>query len=301
MAEYDVVVVGGGPAGLAATLYALQAQLQVALVAPGLGGKASYSFRLRGLPAVESVWGIELVQQFEAHIEAKLKTFIPQTAKYVTHYKDGGFQITLADTSLISARALIVCTGAQPQCLYVRGEKKFQGRGVSFSAVSHAQFFRGRNVAVVGGKRALGVVPKLAALANHVYFVVAQKRDLDGSHLAEKVLHNPKVHVFRDWEVQGISGDEFVTGLDLVAVNGTTRTLAVEGVFIEFGLLPNNEFVRDLVAFDEDGHIIVNHRCATSLPGLFAAGDVTNVYSEQVTVAIGEGVKAALSAWSYLA
>jgi thioredoxin reductase len=301
MAEFDVVVLGGGPAGLAATLYALQAQLRVALVAPGLGGKVSYSFQLRGLPAVESAWGVDLVQQFEAHIEAKLMAFFPQEAKHVAQCNGGGFQLMLADTSLIGARALIVCTGAQPQRLYVHGEKEFQGRGVSFSAISHARFFRGRNVAVVGGKRALAVVPKLAALANRVYYVIAQNSDLSGSHVAEIVLRNPKIYVFRDWEVQSISGDEFVTGLDLVAVNGETRTLAVEGVFVEFGLLPNNEIVRDLVSLDEDGHIMANQRCETSLPGLFAAGDVTNVHSEQVPVAIGEGVKAALSAWSYLA
>jgi len=301
MSEYDVVVIGGGPAGLAATLYALQAQLRVALVAPGLGGKLSYSFQLRGLPAVESAWGVDLVRQFEAHIEAKLNAFIPQEATYITQYNGGGFQLTLADTSLLSARALIVATGAQPQRLHVRGEKEFQGHGVSFSAISHTPFFRGRNVAVIGGKRALNAVAKLGALANRVYFIAAQDHDLGGAHLVEKVLRNPKVYLFRDWEVQGISGDTFVTGVDLVAVNGETRTLTVEGVFVEFGLLPNNELVRELVACDEEGHILVNHRCETNVPGLFAAGDVTNVYSEQVPVAIGEGVKAALSAWSYLA
>jgi thioredoxin reductase len=301
MAEYDVVVVGGGPAGLAATLYTHQAQLRVALVAPGLGGKVSYSFQLRGLPAVESAWGVDLVQQFEGYVEAKLKAFYPQEAKHVALCNDGGFQLTLADTSLIGARSLIVCTGAQPQRLYVHGEKKFQGRGVSFSAISHARYFRGRSVAVVGGERALGVIPKLATFAHHVYFVVAQNRDLKGSHFAENVLRNPKVYVFRDWEVQSISGDDFVTGLDLVAMNGETRTLAVEGVFVEFGLLPNSALVRDLAALDEEGHIMVNQRCETNVSGLFAAGDVTNVHSEQVPVAIGEGVKAALSAWSYLA
>lgn len=300
MSEYDVVVVGGGPAGLAATIYALQAQLRVALVAPGLGGKLSHSFQLRGLPAVESVWGVDLVRQFEAHIEAKLNAFMPQEAKYVTQYH-GGFQLTLADTSLLSARTLIIATGARPQYLHVRGEKEFHGRGVSFSAISHAQFFRGRNVAVIGGKRALGVILKLAALANRVYFIVAHRSDLGSSRLAEKVLRNPKVFLLRDWEVQGISGDKYVTGLDIVAINGETRTLEVEGVFVEFGLLPNNTLVRELVACDEEGRILVNHQCETSEPGLFAAGDVTNVYSEQVPVAIGEGVKAALSAWSYLA
>jgi thioredoxin reductase len=302
MAEYDVVVIGGGPAGLAAALYAHQAQLRVALVAPGLGGKVSYRFQLRGLPAVESAWGTDLVQQFETHLEAKLKAFFPQEARHVVLRTSGGFQLTLADTSLIGARSLLVCTGAQPQRLYVAGEKEFQGRGVSFSAISHAQFFRGRNVAVVGGERGLAAVLKLAPLANRVYYILAQKNELRRSHLSETVLRNANVQLFYDWEVQGVIGDEFVTGLDLVGVNGATRTLPVEGVFIEFGLLPNVELVRDLVALADDGHILVNQRCETSVPGLFAAGDVTNVQAEQVpVVAIGEGVKAALSAWSYLA
>jgi thioredoxin reductase len=221
----------------------------------------------------------------------------------VTHIaqRNSGFQLTLNDTSLISARTLILCTGARPQRLYVQGEKEFHGRGVSFSAISHVQFFRGRTVAVVGGERALAAVLKLAAIANRVYYVIAQKKEMRGSHLSETILRNPKVQLFYDWEVQGIAGDDFVTGIDLVGVNGATRTLAVEGVFIEFGLLPNNELARDLVALDEEGHIIVNQRSQTNVPGLFAAGDVTNVYAEQVPVAIGEGAKAALSAWSYLA
>jgi alkyl hydroperoxide reductase subunit AhpF len=96
-------------------------------------------------------------------------------------------------------------------------------------------------------------------------------------------------------------GDEYVTGLDLVSSAGQTRTLAVEGVFVELGLLPNSQLVREWAPLNDDGHVIINHRCETSVPGLFAAGDVTNVYAEQVPVSIGEGVKAALSAWSYLA
>jgi NADH-dependent peroxiredoxin subunit F len=300
MAEYDVVVVGGGPAGLAATLYGLQAQLRVALVAPGLGGKVGYGFQLRNLPAVESVWGADLVQQFQAHIEAKLQSFFPQQVTHVVPCNGGGFQLTLDDASLISARSLIIGTGAQPQRLYVHGEKEFWGRGVSFSAISHAQFFRGRNVAVVGGERGLAAALKLAPLANRVYYILAHKDELRASHLRESIVHNPKVTLFHDWEVQSIIGDDFVTGINLVATNAETRTLAVEGVFVEFGLLPNSQLVRDLAALDDEGHLIVNHRCETNVPGLFAAGDVTNVHAEQVPVAIGEGVKAALSAWSYL-
>lgn len=301
MADYDIVVIGGGPAGLAATLYAHQAGVRVALVASSLGGKVSYPFQLRGLPAVESAWGTDLVQQFEAHVEAKVQALFPREVAQVAQRKGGGFQLKLSDASLLTARSLIICTGAQPQRLYVQGEKEFQGRGVSFSAISHAQFFRGRTVAVVGGERGLAAVLKLAPLVSRVYYIVAQKHDLHNLQLSESLLRNTKIQPFFDWEVQRIEGDEFVTGIDLVGANGETRMLAVEGVFVEFGLLPNVEPVRDLVDLDEDGHIIVNQRCETSVPGLFAAGDVTNVYAEQVPVAIGEGVKAALSAWSYLA
>jgi len=209
--------------------------------------------------------------------------------------------LTLENSELVSARSLILCTGARPQRLYVPGELEFMGHGVSFSAASHAQFFRNRNVAVVGGERALDAALKLAAIAKQVYYILAHESELSPSALVEKALSEPKIVIFREWEVQQILGDQFVTHLGLVGLNGETRSLAVDGVFVELGLLPNNEIVRDVVELDEAGRIVVNNHCETSLPGIFAAGDVTNVYAEQVPVAIGEGVKAALSVWSYLA
>jgi thioredoxin reductase len=273
----------------------------VALIAPTLGGKVSYPFQLRGLPSVESVRGADLMEHFEAFVEAKVTTLIPREVKQVTQCRDGGFQLTLDSTDLVSTRSLIICTGAQPQRLYVPGELDFMGHGVSFSAISHAQLFRKRNVAVIGGERALNAVVKLATIANRVYYILARAREMSESPLAEKALEHPNVAIFRDWEVQRIAGDQFVTNLVLVATNGETRSLQVEGVFVELGLLPNNDMVQGLVDVDDAGRVIVNSHCETNIPGLFAAGDVTNVYAEQVPVAIGEGVKAALSAWSYVA
>lgn len=301
MAEFDVIIIGAGPAGLAATVYALQSQLNVALVSPELGGKISYPFEVRGLPAVDTVWGAQLVLQFRAHVEAKLKAHFLQGVTQIMRRNGSGFQVTLADKTVLGARALILCTGAQPQKLYIPGEKEFWGKGVSFSATSHAQLFRGRSVAVIGGERGLTAVLKLATVASRVYYIVARDKEIVQSRFAEKALRSPNVFLFHEWEVQRVEGDQFVTGLSLVGVNGETRTLAVEGVFVEFGLIPNNELVRDLVALDEAGHVVVDQQCETSCPGLFAAGDVTNVYAEQVPVAIGEGIKAALSAWDYLA
>jgi thioredoxin reductase len=276
------------------------------MITPTLGGKVNYRFQLRGLPAVESVRGTELVQQFISYVEAKVTALIPLEAKNITlyrndEYRSREFQVTLENSELLSARSLILCTGAQPQRLYVPGERELMGRGVSYSAISHAQYFRNRKVAVVGGERAFDAVLKLAAIAGHVYYILARDRDLDEAPYIQQALSNPKIHIFREWEVQAILGEEYVTQLALTGINGEVRLLDVEGVFVERGLLPNSELVRDLFELDEAGRVVVNQRCETSVPGLFAAGDVTNVYAEQVPVAIGEGTKAALSAWSYLA
>lgn len=302
MAESDVAIVGGGPAGLAAARYVLHAQLQATIIAPALGGWVGNRFTLRGQEPVDSVWGGGLVHEFEQRVrERPGATYVQQEASRITRQPEGTFRITLADGSEIAARTVIVATGARPKRLYVAGEREFWGRGVSFSAISHAPLFKDRDVAVVGsGDRALIATLELAALARQVYLIVAQPQELAELPLAAKVMARPNVSLFRDWEVQEVLGDEFVTGISLVGSNGETRQVAVEGVFVQFPLLPNNELVRGLVTLDEDGHIYVNHRCETNVPGLFAAGDVTNIHAEQVLVAIGEGAKAGLSAWEYL-
>ncbi len=300
MAEYHMITIGAGPAGLAATAYALQAQLHSALISPILGGKVSEPFELRGLPAVDNVWGVALVQELQAYVEANLSHYFAQTVTQIERRDGGGFQLTLADQTVLGTRALLVCTGAEPQKLAVPGEETFAGHGVSFSAISHARFFQDRPVAVVGGERALPAVLKLAELASRVYYILARPRATGASQLSAAVLRHPKVYLFHEWEVSAIVGDHFVTGVDLVGANGVRRSLAVDGVFIERGLLPNSALVRDMAALDEQGRIMVNQRCETDVPGLFAAGDVTNIYAEQVPIAIGEGMKAALGAWSYL-
>jgi alkyl hydroperoxide reductase subunit F len=168
--------------------------------------------------------------------------------------------------------------------------------------VSHAPLFEGRNVAILGGgQRAITAARILAPIAKHIDYIIARPQQMPEGDGGEQWLSHPKITVFRGWEVQQVVGDEFVTGVDLVGINGEVRTLPVEGVFVQFGLLPNNSAVRELVALDHNGHIIVNQEGHTSVEGLFAAGDVTTVCAEQVVVSLGEGAKAALCAWQYLA
>ncbi len=302
MADYDLIIIGGGPAGLAAAAYGLHAQLSVALIAPDLGGKVTYPFALRDMPARDTVWGASLVRELEMRVRNNLDHHINADVKQLERLPDGRFSLTLSAGAPVAARAVVLATGARPQRLYVPGESEYWGRGVSFSAISHAPFFTDRTVAVIGaGARAVNAVLTLAPIARQIYFIVARAQELQNTPASALALNHPKVLAFRNWEVQQIEGDEFVRSIDLVGGNGEIRRLDVEGVFVQFGLLPSNSLVRDIVALNEEGHVMINQRCETSVPGLFAAGDLTNINAEQVPVSLGEGAKAALTAWEYLA
>jgi len=300
MSVYDVAIIGGGPSGLAAAAYTAGFQLEPMLIAPTLGGKASYEFRLNGQYYPTPIWGLETVHLFERHVQSQMIAHQPEEVAKVRRTEGDAFTVELANGVLVQARTIIVATGAKPQRLYVPGEQEYWGRGVSFSALSHAPLFRGRDVVVVGnGERTQVAILKLANLAHHVYWLSTTTHEATAARLRQFENH-PKVTPLFGWELQRILGGDCVTAVE-IATDYTTRALTADGVFIELGLLPNVEFIRGLVEFNpETGHIPVNQRCETAVPGLFAAGDVTDVYAEQITVAIGEGVKAAISAWEYL-
>jgi thioredoxin reductase len=301
----DLAIVGGGPSGLAAATYAIHANLSFALVSPDLGGKVSYPFALRDVPRYDTVWGAGLVREFADHTSAYLAgapdAHVKSTVGRITRDEAGVFQLTPANGATLRSRTVIFCAGVRAQRLFVDGETMYWGKGLSFSALSHAPQLKGKDVAVIaGGDRAIVATTILKRFAGHIYYIAHRPQRMENQELSVKALDDPAITVFRDWEVQQILGDEYVSGIALVGMNGEVRTLPVEGVFVQFGLLPNNDAVRELVEIDEQGHIIVDESCRTSIPGFYAAGDVTNVHAEQVTVSIGEGAKAALSAWEYL-
>jgi thioredoxin reductase len=300
--RFDAVVLGGGPAGLAAAAYLLYARLKVALVSPDLGGKVSYPFALRNTPNQDTVWGASLVHELAQRVTAELQHHVRATAESVQRLEDGTFRLVLSSGDTLESTAVVVCTGVRAQRLFVAGEAEYWGKGLSYSAISHAPLFAGRSVAVVGGgERSIVALQILIPIASHIDYIEARPQPMTDRVQADTILSHPRVSVFRGWEVQQVVGDDFVTGIDLVGINGEVRTLPVEGVFVQFGLLPNNSAVRDLVELDHNGHIVIDENCATSAPGLFAAGDVTTVYAEQVPVSIGEGAKAGLSVWQYVA
>ncbi len=286
---------------MTAAAYLLYAQLNVALISPDLGGKVTYPFALRDVPRQDTVWGAGLVHEMAQRVSASLQHHLPETVDAVQRLDNGAFRLTLSSGDVIESRAVVICTGARPQRLFVGGEAEYWGKGLSYSAISHAPIFAGRDVAVIGGgDRSIAALQILLPLVNHIDYIEARPQPIRDRAKAEAIMNHANVSVFRGWEVQQVVGDDFVTGIDIVGVNGEVRSLMVEGIFVQFGLLPNNNAVRSLVEFDQHGHIIIDEDCATTMPGIFAAGDVTTVYAEQVPVSIGEGAKAGLSAWRYL-
>jgi len=311
MSRYDVAIIGGGPSGLAAATYTTSFQLRTAVIAPDLGGKVNYAFRLQDQAKSRPIWGMETVRAFEEYVTAEeadeevlnhtMLDHVMDEVAQVAKGDDGTFQLRLISGSVIQARSVIVATGAKPQRLYIPGEQEYWGKGLSFSAISHAPFFVDRTAAVVGNtERTQIAILQLATVAKQIIWISSTTHE--GSNKQLRLLENhPKVTPMYGWEVQRILGDRYVNAIE-IAAGYTIQQLPVDGVFVEMGLIPNIEFLRGLIPFvPETGHIPINQRCETALLGLFAAGDVTDVYSEQITVALGEGVKAAISAWEYLA
>ncbi|HIC88370.1 MAG TPA: hypothetical protein EYP04_03080 [Anaerolineae bacterium] len=296
---YDLIIIGGGPAGLTAAVYTLRKRIEMLLISEDLGGKAHYRMRLKGLEGYEVITGEETIRKFQNQLE--YLDFARRIDRAVAvEAVDDGYIVHTAGGETLQSIALLVATGSEPRPLGVPGEKELLGKGVSYSAVSYAPLFWGQKTAVVGnGDLALRAAAELATVADRV-MLIAPEGVKSGSPLARKLTTFDNVVLLEHYQVDSIIGGEFVESIAVRSPEGTLETFAVRGVFVELGLVPNSDFIRDLVDTNEVGEIIVDCQGRTSRPGIFAAGDVTATANEQVLIAIGEGAKAALSAYEYL-
>jgi alkyl hydroperoxide reductase subunit F len=296
---YDLIIIGGGPAGLTAAVYAVRKRLNVLLVTKDLGGKTNYRLQLPNLEHHLVINGEEVVSRFANEIEyLEFAREFDQVdgVEPVT----GGYKVRTRKAVEHTARAIIVATGARAQRLDVPGEKDFMMRGMCYSAVSYAPLFVGHNVVVIGSSAlALRAAADLARIARRVTLVAPDHGDLD-SPLGRKLHTFTNVAILENHRVEEVKGDDYARALLLARPNGTTVELHADAFFVELGLNPNTRPVKGLVALDAHGRIEIDGRNRTSAPGIFAAGDVTNVHAEQVLIAVGEGAKAALSAYDFL-
>jgi NADH-dependent peroxiredoxin subunit F len=295
---YDLIILGGGPAGLTATIYALRKRLNALLITRDLGGKTNYRLQLPFVNQYLVISGEEIVTRFISEINYLEFARVMDKAEKVKKIKHG-YEVTTREGNKYQTKALIIATGALGRLLDVPGEKEYMMRGLCYSAVSYAPLFIDRNAVVIGDTHlALRSTAELARIAKKVSLVAPSHGDLD-SVMGRKVRSAPNVEILEGFRVNAVKGDDYARKI-VIHKNGEERELEADAFFVELELQPQSQIVADLVDCDEIGHIKVDGSNKTSTEGIFAAGDVTNVMAEQVLIAVGEGVKAALSAYEYL-
>ncbi len=300
---YELIIVGAGPAGMTAAVYAARKRLNTLLISDDVGGQPITTVGIENYMGYQFIEGPELMQKFEEQVRqfpSDVKVQVGQKAESLSRI-DGGFEIKTDKGEIHRAKAVIFATGKRPRKLNVLGEKEFLGRGVTYCAICDGPLFAGENVAVIGGgNSALEAAEDMIRIAQHVYLI--SLTPLTGDRiLIDKVTGASNLTVFVDHEILEIKGKGRVEGIKIRDLKSKQqRELDVGGVFIEIGLIPNSEAIKAITTLNRFGEVEVNYANETGVPGLFAAGDVTNVPEKQIVVAAGEGAKAALQAHRYL-
>ena len=304
---YETIIIGGGPAAVAAGVYAARKQIKTALFASQIGGQSVVSDGIENWIGEPRISGPELALKLKRHLEAQKDSIdlnIGKTVDKVIKKDDGTFEVVVGEDKF-DTKSVIVCSGGRHRRLGVPGEEKFEGRGVAFCATCDAAFFRDKNVAVVGGGNSgLEAVVDLMPFAKKIYLIARKPEGgLRGDPVTqETVLNSDQVEVIYGANAIEIIGDKMVEKLKYKKIDsGEEGEIKVSGVFVEIGSVPNSEIVSDFVETDDWNNIIVDCKDqSTSCPGVFAAGDVTNTIYRQNNIAAGDAIKALLSAHEYL-
>lgn len=298
--QYDVVVAGGGPAGVSAAIYSARKGLKVAIVAEKVGGQVAETVGIENLISVPQTTGNQLVANLKLHINDYPIDIFENRKIKEANLVNGQKQLTTSLGEILSAPALIIATGASWRRLNVEGENQYIGSGVAFCAHCDGPFYKGKKVAVVGGGNSgLEAAIDLSALATEVT-VLEYLDELKGDQiLQDKIASTPNITVHTGVQTQHIEGD----GNKVTAIHfqhresGNSQKLELDGVFVQIGLKANSDLFSHLVEVNRMGEIAIDAHCRTAIPGIYAAGDVSVVPYKQIVIAMGEGAKAALSAF----
>ncbi len=296
---YDVVIVGGGPAGLTAAVYCARKLLRTVVISENIGGQATWIWSIENYMGYRVITGEELIRKFEEQVRELAVALELDSVTEIS--RDGGlFAVKTVSGSTRRARAVILATGKQPRILGVEGEARLIGRGVSVCAICDGPLFRDRDVAVVGGgNAAVQTAIEMSRIARSVALIVRSTVKCD--EILRQQLEALGIRVYLQTEVVQLHGEAALEGATIRnRETGEEHYLVVDGLFLEIGRVPNTEFVEDLVDLNENGEIVIDVNGRTSMEGVFAAGDATCVKGKQIIIAAGEGAKAALEAHDYV-
>ncbi len=298
---YDLIIVGGGPAGLTAAVYAATLKMDAFIIAKNLGGQAVDSTKIENYMGYDFITGPELVDKFQAQLihSHYIDHLISEVEK--VEAVDRGFTVTTSELKKYFATTVIIGTGMTRRRLNVEGEERLQRRGIFYGNIQDLSFVHGKDAAVVGGgNSALQMVENLHTVAGTINLISIGKLSGDPV-IIDRVRGFDNVRIYESYKVLEFAGGKNISGMSIRKVAGEeTINLEVAGAFIAIGLQPNTHLVSGLVDRNNRGEIIINPDCSTSCPGIFAAGDVTNAFGKRIIIASGEGAKAALAARQYL-
>jgi alkyl hydroperoxide reductase subunit F len=302
---YDTIIIGGGPAGAAAAVYAARKRLRTLLITPDFGGQSLVSDSIENWIGEITITGKELAEKLRKHVEAQKDVEIKIEEK-VTAVRQAPaciFEVETGTGNVYQTKTVIVSSGGRHRRLKVPGEERLEGRGVAYCSTCDAPFFRDQDVAIVGGgNSALETVIDLAPYARQIYLLIRGDQPKGDPAMQEKIAKLPQLQILTHAEVEEILGDQSVRGLRYQdRQTGKVQKLAVAGVFVAIGSVPNSDIIQGLVDTNQAGEILVDHKTSqTSRKGIFAAGDVTSDPFKQNNISAGDGVRAALSAYHYI-
>lgn len=309
---YDLIIIGGGPAGITAGIYAARKKLNTLLISKDFVGQTGNAFEIENFTGFKDIRGLELMKKFKEHLE-KFEIDIAEFEEVEEIEKTNPtrdkslegvniFEIQ-TDEGKYSARALIIASGRDPKSLEAPGEKKFLGKGVSYCVTCDETMVEGKIVAVVGGGNVgLEAGLELAEFCSKIYILEFASKVTGDEILQQEIENNKKISIISNADIKEIKGDSFVK--EIIYEDRRSKkinSLAVDGIFIEIGAVPSVGFAGNLVELNKSGEIKIDPRtCETKTSGLFAAGDVTDIRDKQIITACGEGAKSALSVYEYL-
>jgi len=298
---YDLIIIGSGPAGMTAGIYAVRREMKTLIIGKEVGGQMVWASEIENYPGFEKIKSFELINKFKQQTLNFGVEMKDDEVKLVEKAEDGHF-ILHTNRETFEAKTVIVAMGLSPRRLAVEGEVEFNGRGVSYCANCDGPFFKNKKVAVVGGgNSALDAAEVLSKIASQVYLVHHSASFKAFDSLIDEVKSRENIEIMLNTDIKSIEGANKVEKIKIYNKSDETeKVIELDGVFIEVGRIASTDLVADFVDRNEKHQIIVNSKTETKTPGLFAAGDVTDCEFKQITIAMGQATVAALSAYQYL-
>lgn len=295
---YDLIIIGGGPAGISAGVYASRKKLRSLLVTPEWGGQSTVSPSIENWIGTISISGQDLANSLKEHLLAYAKDTVDinnsATVTHIAKKDDGGFIVTLSDESTHEAKAVLITSGSKRRRLPVPGADEFEHKGLTYCATCDGPVFAGQDVAVIGGGNAgFETAAQLLEYTKSVTLFQSGERYKADPVTVEKVLAHPNMTGILNANIKSVTGSQFVNGITYSISGGEEETKEVGGIFVEIGMVPNTDFVTDLLELDDYKRVVIDPWTQqTSVPGIWAAGDCTNVRYHQNNISSGDAVRA---------